>query len=145
MVPEDVDSNVDPYRRRPGSEESVVSPIYEIGVALGPRVYQNGAKNKEVYLAVEFFGGTLRGYHHYVGRDQEFGRILREFYFQNKENAVYVGVGIGPSFRIRPIRNLAITGNVVMGYAGQKYRQLSNNNWQGIWQARASLRAELVF
>jgi len=131
-----------------GTEMSWVKPRYELGFAGGPRVYQNNAKTKEVYLAVEFLGGSLEGTYEYVYKDRDHScpvTCVTHKFVTMKESGLYVVGTLSPIVRIKPTKNIAINGKVSLGGGWAKYRKLSDNEWFGIWHARASIGLEFVF
>jgi hypothetical protein len=145
LTPEDVSAYMNPQYILPGSAISIVSPRYELGFAFGPRLYQNKTKTKEAYLSIELFGGSLGGIHQHIYTERSFGDIVDIRAVQPKESGLYIVGALGPFVRIRVTENLSINGKVALGGGGAKYREISKNEWYGIWHARASLGAEVVF
>jgi hypothetical protein len=135
----------DTYTFLAGSEVSWVSPRYELGFAIGPRIYQNKSQTKEVYFSVELFGGSLGGIHQHIYTLRERSNIVGYRAADEKERGLYIIGVIGPLIRVRVTENFFINGKVLVGGGGAKYRQLSNNEWYGIWHAKASVGAEFVF
>ncbi len=145
LRPGDVKGYVDTYTFLAGSDVSWVSPRYELGFAMGPRLYRNKARTKEVYLAVELFGGSLGGIHQHIYTLRKRNEIVELRAADEKESGMYIVGALGPIVRIRVTENLAINGKISLGGGGAKYREISNNEFYGIWHARASVGVEVVF
>lgn len=129
------------------SERSFVSPRNELSVSVGGRVFRSTSKNKEAYFVVEFIHGSLRGTYQAIEvlHGAFSNRVIGRKAVSKTEVGAYNVLTIGPTVRARLNDNLYINGQVRIGGGGLRYRELTRNDWTGIWYTRASIGAEFYF